>query len=210
MSKDKITFECNESATSLYIKILQKLSEQTTNLKIRIGGDEWKYVGDNDNVTDLLINGNYSTQQELTDINNKRLDYLASLAISRNTNKTGDSTMNTDGTNDNTNTSPSNDSIIDDGTKIQVVAIIKEFVDSNRLFTAFDITKEIRKRGVIVRHSDLKKIVHQTYINNGMPNYDRTNISIDNISGTPFLYHPVGIDPNDYFLINNLTGTVVV
>lgn len=218
MSKNKISFECDETAASLYVKILQKLSEQK-NLKIRIGGDEYQYLGNNDVISELCFDDRASlSTQELADINNKRTDYLLALSVTKNTNPTGGNTMNADGTDgtdgtDTTNTSvtpPNSNAGLDDSVKAQVEAVVKEFVDKNSLFTAFDITREVRKRGFSGKHGDMKRMVHQAYLSNGMPNYDRTNIQIDTVTGTPFLYHPIGLDPNDYFQMNNLTGSVAV
>ena len=66
-----------------------------------------------------------------------------------------------------------------------------------RIFTAFDITKSVRKKGLNCKHDDVKQIVHDMYFIGGMNNYNR---SLADVGTTvqPWLYCPDSRDPSEY------------
>jgi hypothetical protein len=81
--------------------------------------------------------------------------------------------------------------------------VVSEFVDDDRLFTAFDVSKEVQKRLTdrnlpFERHRHLKGTIHQEleqFTQTGV--YERQLHDV----GAPtqaFLYFPPNTDPNDY------------
>ena len=79
----------------------------------------------------------------------------------------------------------------------KVRAEIGESIRMNRIFTAFDITKKIRKDGVRYKHEDVKQLVHDSFLNGELTGYTRTLIDV----GTaiqPWLYCPVTRDASEY------------
>jgi hypothetical protein len=74
---------------------------------------------------------------------------------------------------------------------------LAEFVRMNRIFTAFDITKRVRKRGVRCRHDQVKEIVHRMFEAGCITGYTRSLADIG--TGTqPWLYCPFTRDPSEY------------
>lgn len=80
--------------------------------------------------------------------------------------------------------------------------VIQDKVQNNELFTAHDITLEVRNRGHRAKHDEVKDIVHDFY-NRGLMGvaYGKSNISVPN--GNPILYYPLNSDPNIYSNIRN-------
>ena len=81
---------------------------------------------------------------------------------------------------------------------MNISALVESVVDSkiqaNELFTAHDITLELRNRGERVSHADVRNAVHDYYVRGGMGiGYRRTSISVpgeNHISfKNTFLYH---------------------
>lgn len=77
---------------------------------------------------------------------------------------------------------------------VLVESMIDGKVQSNELFTAHDITLELRNQGQKVSHSDVRDAVHDYYNRGGMGiGYTRTSISVpdkNHISfKSAFLYH---------------------
>ena len=97
---------------------------------------------------------------------------------------------------------PSGSSVVASDPNEDIVAeVVKEFVESDELFTAYDITKTARQRGAIGKHNDLKKLVHDIYLDDEMPSYSREVVEIplnDGSTVRPFLYLPNGSDVEDY------------
>lgn len=87
--------------------------------------------------------------------------------------------------------------------------VIKDKIQNNELFTAHDITLEVRNRGHRVKHDEVKNIVHDFY-NRGLMGvaYGKTNISVPN--GNPILYYPLNSDPNSYSNIRNQSQVPIV
>jgi len=81
--------------------------------------------------------------------------------------------------------------------KDMVINEITALTSIDEMFTAFDVTRRVRAAGSTVRHFDVKRLVHSTYNNGNFPlEYERNLKSIGNLS--PFLYHPMSKDPEDY------------
>lgn len=88
---------------------------------------------------------------------------------------------------------------IGDGDGINVSAVIrevvKEFVQADKMFTAYEVSKAVQERGVRVRHLNLKDEVHQVIHEEAMPqNYTRMLVDVGE-PVQPWLYYPMSADP---------------
>jgi len=81
-----------------------------------------------------------------------------------------------------------------------VRAAVNRFVDFEKPFTAFDITRKLRHDGHKVRHGGVKKVVHEIFLQGDLSDvgYERGLISIPNVNEQPFLYYPFDFDIEDY------------
>lgn len=77
-----------------------------------------------------------------------------------------------------------------------IVDVISEFIKGGFMFTAYDVTKEVRNRGnTTIVHGQAKSIVH----NYDYPSeYTRTVVPVPGVPVNPFLYHPKGADVSTY------------
>jgi|TARA_Y100000310_G_scaffold36199_1_gene34099 hypothetical protein len=89
--------------------------------------------------------------------------------------------------------------------EIIVHEIVDEFVVEGRMFTAWDVTQEARKRGADEYHNQLKSAVHARWgDDNGRwddlqsNSYGRATVQIPGVAVSPWVYHPVGTDADDY------------
>lgn len=83
-----------------------------------------------------------------------------------------------------------------------VEAVVDEKVQAGAMFTAHDITLEVRNRGHSAGHNEVRDAVHDYYGRGGLGvAYTRTNISLP--GGQPFLYHRGTDDPATY---SNIRG----
>jgi hypothetical protein len=82
---------------------------------------------------------------------------------------------------------------------VQVVEkVVTEQVQSGQMFTAHDITLEVRNRGHKAGHNDVRVAVHDYFSRGGMGvAYTRTSITVP-LGGNPFLYHRTVDDPANY------------
>ncbi len=82
--------------------------------------------------------------------------------------------------------------------------VILEKAQKAELFTAYDVTREVRRRvgrGTNVPHNDVKQEVHNFFANGQMgTDYTRTLANLNLPSGTdqPWIYHPNTADPTNY------------
>lgn len=73
----------------------------------------------------------------------------------------------------------------------KVKATITDFVNRGFMFTAFDVTKTLRKDGDHVKHGNINEIVQAMFKSNEMGMYERQTINIPGQPVEPFLYfHP--------------------
>lgn len=78
-----------------------------------------------------------------------------------------------------------------------VETVINDKINNQEMFTAHDVTLEVRNRGHRAKHDEVRDLVHNFYVNGGFnSSYTRTNISVPN--GNPFLYHNMNDDPSSY------------
>jgi retron-type reverse transcriptase len=76
--------------------------------------------------------------------------------------------------------------------------IVQEKVQAGAMFTAYDITLEVRSRGGNVRHGEARDLVHQLFERGEMgAGYNRTPIDVG-APTRPFLYHRFSDDPSRY------------
>ncbi len=95
------------------------------------------------------------------------------------------------------------DATVADTVLLKVEEVIKEFTDSERSFSAFDVTKRVRaKEGkVLARHEDIKKIVHEIYdLGNFPDDYSRMLQRVQMSSGEKriFVYFNINNNVFDY------------
>lgn len=201
-----VGFTCNESALPTVTGILKQLAEVSSNRQkriIRIGGDEKIFSAD-DIVFDITIDGALDTTPYIPSIRKSRRKNQSSNPPSLVSSASSQPVPSVTSV-----VASDSQTQISDENKETVVDVVKEFVDSRRKFTAFDITKEVKSRGVRERHGSIKKIVHEMFENDDMLSYIRELIQIDNVSTAPFLYLPNGDDPEDYFSENQISGQLV-
>ena len=86
----------------------------------------------------------------------------------------------------------------DSATRTVIEELVEEKVSKEEMFTAWDITKEVRSSGTREPHRSVKRVVHRIFENGEMEGYDRALVSVRPGVPSPFVYHPDGIDPNDY------------
>ena len=79
-------------------------------------------------------------------------------------------------------------------TKVKETVMSK--VDSNEIFTAFDITKDLRSQSLTVKHDDIKSIVREMWYNGDMIGYKREIVRVG--GAKPYVYLPVTGDANSY------------
>lgn len=76
---------------------------------------------------------------------------------------------------------------------------VSELTTNESMFTAYDVTVSLRNDGHFVKHSDVKRVVHDLYDNQDMdPSYDRTLATVPGTSVQAYLYHHVSSDTDEY------------
>jgi len=81
----------------------------------------------------------------------------------------------------------------------EIVDTVNEFVGSGRMFTAWDVTVEVRKRSKDrVQHFEVKKEVHKMWDSGDIHGYNRVLANLQNVNPQPFLYYPPSADPTTY------------
>jgi hypothetical protein len=169
--------------------------ENGKTIKIRIGGDEHIFDGNIDVVSSVSIDDklyfDYSLQDQndFRSIRNSAINKPLIIPVPANlpiVNAVVNTVINT--------------AVDVDANDLRdaISLIVNDKVDQGQMFTAFDITKEIRANGTQARHKDIKEIVHELYINGDMGGYIRSLINIANVTIQPFIYHPNGSDISTY------------
>lgn len=81
----------------------------------------------------------------------------------------------------------------------EIEDVVNEFVNDNKMFTAWDVTTTVRKRSKDrVQHFEVKKEVHRMFDNGGMDTYCRQLANLPNVNPQPWLYYPPTADPTLY------------
>ena len=202
----QIELECSDSAAGTIVGVLKQLEEVGKNgltRTIRIGGDEKIFGNGTDTINNIKIDGTMDNNPYIPSIpTRKRRNTMSDNSNTGNDSGDGSNVVNLSTPPVSTLTSgvPSNDDTV-------IADVIKEFTDGGKQFTAFDVSKEVIKRGVNQKHGQIKRTIHNLMTNNS--NYTRSLISIQNVSINPFLYYPVNSDPSNYFVTNDVVGCVV-
>lgn len=77
--------------------------------------------------------------------------------------------------------------------------VVSEFLAAEKMFTAWDVTMEVRKRSKDrVQHFEVKKEVHKIFDQGNMSGYSRTLANLQNVSPQPWIYHLSTDDPSIY------------
>lgn len=77
--------------------------------------------------------------------------------------------------------------------------VVSEFLAAEKMFTAWDVTMEVRKRSKDrVQHFEVKKEVHKIFDQGNMSGYSRTLANLQNVNPQPWIYHLSTDDPSIY------------
>ncbi len=81
----------------------------------------------------------------------------------------------------------------------EIEDVVSENINADKMFTAWDVTVEVRKRSKDrVQHYEVKREVHKLFDNGGMAGYNRVLANLPGINPQPFLYYPPSCDPTTY------------
>jgi hypothetical protein len=81
----------------------------------------------------------------------------------------------------------------------EIEDVVSENVNAGKMFTAWDVTVEVRKRSKDrVQHYEVKKEVHKMWDNGSIHGYNRVLANLPNVNPQPFLYYPPSADPSTY------------
>ncbi len=81
----------------------------------------------------------------------------------------------------------------------EIIDVVNDFVDDTKMFTAWDVTVELRKQSKNrIQHFEVKKEVHRIFDQGNMFGYNRALANLPNIALQPWIYHPLNADPNMY------------
>ena len=98
------------------------------------------------------------------------------------------------------NTQPERTEPMCDTASIQIAdEIIEEKIYAGAMFTAFDVSREARRRGSPERHRHLKQVIHAAFARGDMgTDYTRTLVHFPGVKSAAWLYHHKQDDPNTY------------
>src|SRR5262252_3992392 len=89
--------------------------------------------------------------------------------------------------------------MVDAALQSVIESVVNDKVQDGEMFTAYDVTKEVRNRGHRERHDNIKQVVHDYYGRGLMgPDYTRTLIPIAGAPMPAFLYHRHTDDPTTF------------
>lgn len=223
----KVSFNCSKDSIVFFTDVLGALKDCSKPVKVRVGGLETHFININ-SIDSINVNGpdmdsgicfyaksssfgffsdflkKFEAHNFITELNFSKVriggrefhvdsDYCIESLLFDVT--VGDSFSNVvvndiDASDDN-----------DDGDSDEVIAVREIIADKIRndiMFTAFDITKELRKNGHKVRHSNIRNIVHGLFYNGDITGYTRTIIEVN--GERPFVYHPILSDASLYLM----------
>jgi len=77
--------------------------------------------------------------------------------------------------------------------------VVNDFVNNGQMFTAHNVTAEVRRRTKDrVAHDDVKRDVHRMFNDGQMFSYNRSLASLPNVNPQPWVYHPLTADVSTY------------
>ena len=74
---------------------------------------------------------------------------------------------------------------------------VSSLVKGNKVFTAWNVTQQVRAHGASQRHGALKHVVHAVYENGGMPGYLRVLVTLPGKEPS-WLYFPDGYNVDNF------------
>jgi len=87
-----------------------------------------------------------------------------------------------------------NETMIHNDNLSLVEEVIAEWRDADKMFTAYDVSKEVQNRGGDQRHTTMRDAVHDAVIREA-PAYARTMVQMAGAPSGCWLYHPTTGDP---------------
>ena len=198
----KVSFECSDESVALFVDIIDKLNNASVyskSIKIRIGGSEYCFTDGIDDVGEPLVDDNHLDSSERMDYVDVRINALKSIApqpIAPPIVSSSGGQDDADGGNASPSVSNSGSKLSDDD-KETIKGIVLDWTDDSRMFTAHDVTKEARAKGMWIEHKDSKAVVEEMFSKIEMADYDRTIVDVG-AKGKPFVYHPQVSDPTSY------------
>src|SRR5262249_43027218 len=86
-----------------------------------------------------------------------------------------------------------------------VEQLVQEKCRAGRMFTAFDVSREAKRRGSRERHRAMKHVVHRCFAQGTMPGYQRMLIGIPGTASPAWLYFHAQTDPSKYKALDRST-----
>lgn len=83
---------------------------------------------------------------------------------------------------------------------------VLQYVANNTMFTAYDVTMEVRKQGAFAKHGDVRDVVHQLFQTGVLGAAWQRSVVDIGTSGKPFVYHRFSDDPRNYTSPSNDTS----
>jgi hypothetical protein len=81
----------------------------------------------------------------------------------------------------------------------EITDVVNNFVNDNKLFTAYDVTVEVRKKvSGRVPHDEVKREVHKLFNSGSIFGYNRALANLSGVNPQPWVYHPLAADPTTY------------
>jgi hypothetical protein len=81
----------------------------------------------------------------------------------------------------------------------QVEALVRRKVAAYEMFTAYDVTRELRAMGETAYHDEVRNVVHFMYRYGQMgASYERTLANLGGARGPAYIYHHACDDPCTY------------
>lgn len=84
-------------------------------------------------------------------------------------------------------------------TQERINEVVADWVSGGKMFTAFEVSLEVKKRGGHERHRNMREFVHETIFRLGIERGDYTRTLMD--VGAPeqaWVYHTIDANPYDY------------
>jgi hypothetical protein len=77
--------------------------------------------------------------------------------------------------------------------------VVNEFVNDSKMFTAHNVTAEVRRRTTDrVQHDEVKREVHGLFNSGTMFSYNRSLACLPGVNPQPWVYHPISADVSLY------------
>jgi hypothetical protein len=228
MKVSKVSFDCSRNSIDFFTNILVALRDCTKTVKVRVGGYEGSIDSKSiESITTYLVTDKFVKNRIYFYAKPSALVFLSEFLKKfedQGKPSQGFTMVRIGGKEfytgcdhyieslffdiDNTSASSLTNSVKDiddiddnDGDSDEVIAVkevISDKISNDIMFTAFDITKELRKNGHKVRHGNIRSIVHDLFRNGEINGYTRTIIDIN--GERPFVYHPVSSDSSLYLI----------